>query len=91
MKTFTKILHELFFFSPDYMLQSPEDLHLGNFKEKVRSAYDYRCLLLASAKEGRKDRAFYIGNVVFYDSSVIILSLVFHSSFMHCYPIDSGI
>ncbi|XP_066961198.1 cap-specific mRNA (nucleoside-2'-O-)-methyltransferase 1 [Macrobrachium rosenbergii] len=45
----------------DYMMQSPEDLHLENFKEKLRSAYDYRCLLVASTKEGRKDRAFYLG------------------------------
>ncbi|KAK7072367.1 Cap-specific mRNA (nucleoside-2'-O-)-methyltransferase 1 [Halocaridina rubra] len=45
----------------DYMSHCPEDLHLGNYKEKVRSAYDYRCLILASTKEGRKDRAFYIG------------------------------
>lgn len=45
----------------DYMLHSPEDLTLANFREKLRSPYDYRCLLLASTKEGRKDRAFYLG------------------------------
>lgn len=47
--------------NPDYMCHPPEDLSLGNFKEKLRSAYDYRCMILASTRDGRKDRAFYLG------------------------------
>ena len=27
---------------------------------------------------------------IFYDSSVVILSLIFHSSFMQCYPLGSS-
>ena len=30
------------------------------------------------------------GILIFYDSSVVIISLVFHSSFMQCYPLGSS-
>ncbi|XP_069191873.1 cap-specific mRNA (nucleoside-2'-O-)-methyltransferase 1 isoform X2 [Procambarus clarkii] len=45
----------------EYMSKSPEDLTISNLQEKLRSAYDFRCVLLASTRDGRKDRAFYLG------------------------------
>lgn len=43
------------------MARVPEDLTVANVQEKLRSPYDFRCLLLASTRDGRKDRAFYLG------------------------------
>ena len=37
-------------------------------KEKIHSPYDFRAVVLASPREGRKDRAFYLGMMVFYFS-----------------------
>lgn len=45
----------------EYMSRAPEDLTVANLLEKLRSAYDFRCVLLASTRDGRKDRAFYLG------------------------------
>ncbi|XP_045121975.1 cap-specific mRNA (nucleoside-2'-O-)-methyltransferase 1-like [Portunus trituberculatus] len=45
----------------EYMSRVPEDLTVGNLQEKLRSPYDYRCCLLAATRDGRKDRAFYLG------------------------------
>ncbi|CAL4088364.1 unnamed protein product [Meganyctiphanes norvegica] len=45
----------------DYMAKGPDELHFHNLNEKIHSAYDYCFMMLASAKEGRKDRAFYLG------------------------------
>lgn len=45
----------------EYMSRVPEDLTVANLQEKLRSPYDFRCLLLASSRDGRKDRAFYLG------------------------------
>ncbi|KAK3860428.1 hypothetical protein Pcinc_033526 [Petrolisthes cinctipes] len=45
----------------EYMARGPEDLLMSNLREKLRGSYDHRCLLLAGPKDGRKDRAFYLG------------------------------
>ncbi|KAG7162210.1 Cap-specific mRNA (nucleoside-2'-O-)-methyltransferase 1-like [Homarus americanus] len=45
----------------EYMSRAPEDLTIANLQEKVHSSYDFRCVLLASTRDGRKDRAFYLG------------------------------
>ncbi|KAK8396816.1 hypothetical protein O3P69_005052 [Scylla paramamosain] len=45
----------------EYMSRVPEDLTVANLQEKLRSPYDYRCCLLAATRDGRKDRAFYLG------------------------------
>lgn len=43
------------------MARTPEDLTTASLQEKLRSPYDFRCLLLASSRDGRKDRAIYLG------------------------------
>lgn len=45
------------------MSRAPEDLTLANLQERLRSPYDFRCFLLASTRDGRKDRAFYLGEL----------------------------
>ena len=47
----------------EYMSRVPEDLTVGNLQEKLRSPYDYRYCLLAATRDGRKDRAFYLGEI----------------------------
>lgn len=46
---------------PDYMAKAPDELNIHNLNDKIHSAYDFRFMMLASPKDGRKDRAFYLG------------------------------
>lgn len=50
-------------FPAEYMSRAPEDLAVANYQEKVRNPYDFRFSLLASTRDGRKDRAFYLGEL----------------------------